>query len=479
MSGAGPPRVVLVSNRGPVTFAAKDGAPARGAGGLVTALGGAARDHDVVWVACAMGPGDARWAARVGPGAHPVDGIRLRLVVPDPAAYRGYYGVISNPLLWFVQHQLQDAPRFPRIDEATWRAWEDGYLAVNRQLAEAVADTLAGLDGPAVVLIQDYHLYLVPRYLRALAGERAALRCFCHIPWPGPDAWRVLPPAMRRPLLASLLQADRVGFQTERDVRRFLQTCVDRLPDVRVVQPWRRVAYAGRETAAAPAPISVDVADLARRAAGPEVEAYRAQVRAIRGDRRLLLRVDRVEPSKNILRGLLAYRNLLAAHPEYRGRVVLLALLIPSRTELVEYRDYLRDVMALVGELNATLGAGDWEPVRVLLGHNYPRALAALGEYDALLVNPLADGMNLVAKEGAVLNRRDGVLVLSEEAGAAEELGAHALLVSPYDIYGTREALHRALTMPAAERRARAAALARQVREHDIHRWFARQLAPD
>jgi trehalose 6-phosphate synthase len=242
------------------------------------------------------------------------------------------------------------------------------------------------------------------------------------------------------------------------------------------VKPWRRLAYEGRQIDAVPYPISIDVDYLEKRLVSEEVQAHLAQFRERYAESKLLLRVDRVEPSKNILRGFIAYRNFLNAYPEYRGRVSMLALLVPSRTEVKEYRHYLRDIMALVGEINATLGEGDWEPVRVLLGNNYDRAIAAFSLYDVLIVNPLADGMNLVAKEGVVLNQRDGVLILSEEAGAAEEMGNLPLLVSPYDVYGTREAMQVALTMLPDEKKERAQKLAAQVREHDIHRWFRQQL---
>ncbi len=477
-AGADAQKIVIVSNRGPYSFASKDGETiaTRGDGGLVTAISSVAERYEVLWISCALGKGDLQWLASVGDGVQEFGNMRIRLVAPDPQQYRGYYNVISNPLLWFVQHQLHDAPRFPIIDRGTWQAWSQGYAGVNRLLAEAVTDSLAGFAGRVIVLVQDYHLYLVPQYLRELLGERAYIHFFSHIPWPGADAWHVLPSAMRLELLAGLLHADRVGFQTERDTRRFLQTSTANLPALRVTRPWRQVTQRGQTTNAAPYPISVDVAALRAQLDTPEGNTWLSRMRSLRGERRLILRVDRVEPSKNILRGLIAYRSFLNAYPEYRGKVALLCLLVPSRSEVAEYRDYLRDVMALSGEINATLGENEWEPVRILLGNNYLRALAALSEYDVLMVNPLADGMNLVAKEGVVLNRRDGVLILSEEAGAAEELGEHALLVSPFDVYGTREALHRALNMPRAERHVRAVALAAQVEEHDIHSWFSRQM---
>ena len=474
-----PLHIIIVSNRGPFTFSVRDGAPIaeRGSGGLVTAISAVARQYDILWISCALSSGDRDWLHHSGEGVHTVEDMKIRLVTPNVAQYQAYYNVISNPLLWFIQHQLYDTPRRPIFDEATWRAWKDGYAAVNRQLAASVAESIAGLEGRIVVMPQDYHLYLLPGYLRELVGERVIIQPFLHIPWPGPDAWRVLPLALRRELLESMLKADRLGFQTERDTRRFLQTAADSLPEIRVSKPWRQLLYRGQKTDTQPYPISVDTVDLETRAASAEVQATLQQFQTAYTDRKLILRIDRVEPSKNILRGFVAFRNFLNAYPEYRRKVDMLALLVPSRTEIKEYKSYLRNIMALVGEINATLGDSDWEPVRVMIGNNYGRAIAALTMYDVLLVNPLADGMNLVAKEGVTLNRCDGVLILSEEAGVAEEFGDAPLLVSPYDVYGTQVALERALTMPLEERHERWQKLATQVRVNDIHHWFRRQIS--
>lgn len=474
-----PLHIIIVSNRGPYNFSVRDGETVaeRGSGGLVTAISAVASQYDVLWISCALSKGDREWLAHSGEGVHTVGDMKIRLVTPDPTQYKAYYNVISNPLLWFIQHQLHDTPRQPSFDRTMWRAWSDGYAAVNRQLAEAVADSITGLEGRIVVMPQDYHLYLLPGFLRDLVGDRVIIQPFLHIPWPGPDAWRMLPLSLRREMLESMLKSDRLGFQTERDTRRFLQTAADNLPGIRVSKPWRQLLYEGRIIDTAPYPISVDTNDLDRRFESSEAQANLQRFHAAYEDHKLILRIDRVEPSKNILRGFIAFRNFLNAHPEYRRKVDMLALLVPSRTEIKEYKTYLRDIMALVGEINATLGDSEWEPVRVMIGNNYRRAIAALSMYDVLMVNPLADGMNLVAKEGVVLNRCDGVLILSEEAGVAEEFGDAPLLVSPYDVYGTHEAILRALTMPVEERRERSEKLAAQVRQNDIHHWFRRQLA--
>lgn len=470
--------IVIVSNRGPFSFSMKNGTPhaVRGSGGLVTAISDVVRQQNVLWISCVLSQGDRDWLNHVGDGPHIIEDMRIRLITPEPNAFHDYYNHISNSLLWFVQHQMHDTPRSPVIDKSMWKAWSEGYVRINRQLAEAVADSIQHLEGPVVVMPQDYHLYLVPQFLREIVGDRVTIQSFLHIPFPGPDAWRVLPLAMRQQLFQGMLQADRLGFQTERDTRRFLQTIVDTMPDVRVIKPWRRLAYQERTIDAHPYPISIDVDILEARLESEQVKTYLQQFKAHYKDRKLIMRTDRVEPSKNILRGFTAFRNFLIEYPAYQRRVEMLALLVPSRVDVPEYNSYLHDIMALVGEINATLGDSDWEPVRVFLSNNYDRAIAAFSLYDVLLVNPLADGMNLVAKEGALLNQRNGVLILSEEAGAAEEFGNAPLLVSPYDVYGTSQAIYQALNMPEDERAKRSQQLAQQVRQNDIARWFKLQL---
>ena len=473
------PLVVIVSNRGPFSFEpVADGSfnVQRGSGGLVTALGALAEKHEVLWVAAAMERGDFLWAKNQGGKPETVEGVRLLLIRPNKKAYEGYYNTIANPLLWFIQHQMWDTPRSPSITRDTWSAWEKGYLTMNRAFAEAVAATIKGETRPIIILPQDYHLYLLPHYLRELIGDRVQIQPFVHIPWPGPDAWRVLPGQIRTAILSSLLQADRVGFQTEKDAFNFVQTCRFYLAEAHS-RGTRDTVYYGEQVIKSIAyPISIDAQKLAALSEEPQAHLLKSQLINFVSDRKLILRVDRIEPSKNILRGLEAYRALLEEHPEHRGKVQMMALLVPSRMEVDEYQDYLRDIMSEAGMINAHFNTPYWEPVRIVVGDNYDRALAAMQLYDVLLVNPLADGMNLVAKEGAVVNQKDGVLVLSEYAGAFFELGEHALTVSPFDIYGTAAALHTALTMPPEEKRQRAEALRRIVEKADIRRWFYDQV---
>ncbi|MGB7875883.1 MAG: trehalose-6-phosphate synthase [Anaerolineales bacterium] len=473
------PLIVIVSNRGPYSFKKNsDGSfkVERGAGGLVTALTALAEQHDVLWVAAAMDKDDRRWVDEQADEPTQVDGISLRLIKPDKKAYQGYYNVISNPLLWFIQHQLWDTPRHPSITQETWDAWGSGYLPINKAFAEIVTETVKGEKRPIIVLLQDYQLYLFPHYLRELLGNEVQIQPFIHIPWPGPDAWRVLPTKMRQAILTSLLEANRVGFQTKKDAFNFVQTCRFYLEGAHSRGTRDTIQYRGREIKAIAYPISINSNKLETLAEEPQTHLLKTQFYNFVGDRKLILRVDRIEPSKNILRGLEAYRTLLKTHPEHRGKIQMMALLVPSRMEVDEYQDYLRDIMSEAGMINANYSTSYWEPVRIVVGDNYDRAIAAMQLYDVLLVNPLADGMNLVAKEGVLVNQRDGVLVLSEFAGVFYELGDQALTVSPFDIYGTANALHEALTMPPEEKRKRAEALRALVKKADIRNWFYDQV---
>ena len=476
-NGNSQPLIVIASNRGPFSFKKKGRgfSVERGAGGLVTALGALAERHDVIWVASAMSADDRAWSQQHQGVVQKVEGISLKLVEPTLEDYEGYYNEIANPLLWFIQHQLWDTPRTPSITANTWDAWEHGYKPVNKLFAEAIAEAVKGTQRPVIVLPQDYHLYMVPHYLRSLLGSGAQIQPFVHIPWPGPDAWRILPPAMRDPLLTSLLESDRVGFQTAKDAFNFVQTCRFYL-GAHAYGRRDAVEFKGRDVGAVAYPISVDVEKLKQLAGMQVTQQERTQLLSSVGDRQVILRVDRVEPSKNNLRGLQAYRALLEKYPEHRGKVQMLALLVPSRMEVGEYRDYLGEIMAEAGTINASFSDTAWEPVRIILGDNYMRAIGAMQLYDVLLVNPLADGMNLVAKEGVLVNRKNGVLVLSEYAGAFFELGEHALIVSPFDVYGTAEAMHQALIMPMDEREKRASALRAIVSKADVREWFESQV---
>ncbi len=473
--------LILASNRGPVTFNYDETGALqmeRGEGGLVTALIGLCHHAEATWIAAAQTEADRAW----GQGVVPLNGqasVQIHFVQPDPAAYDGYYNVVANPLLWFLQHSMWDVPLTPIINRNTWQAWHAGYVAVNRLFAEAIVKQVRANPQPTLVMLQDYHLYLVPRFIRqALKPEaRPTILHFTHIPWPGPEYWGILPPVMRAAIFDGLAGADLLGFQTQNDALNFLRTCAEHLPGrVGVKYNKGRLWFRNHTTYVRDFPISIDVDALRQTARSPEVHAYKKDLEDIVGDYQLILRVDRLEPSKNIVRGFQAYEEMLDLYPEHRERVKFLTLLVPSRLGVDEYQDYLAALMAEAGRINAKYGGGEWEPVRVLVGQNYPRAVAAMQRYDVLLVNSIADGMNLVAKEGPIVNQRDGMLVLSDQTGARQQLAEGAIVISPCDVYATAEALHQALTMPRPQRQEAAQHLRSIVEEQDISAWLYQQL---
>ncbi len=473
--------LIIAANRGPVTFEiAKDGSLQfqRGEGGLVTALTGLCRHTDATWIACAQTEADAAWRERNVTFSEEDVTIRVQFLSPEASAYEGYYNVIANPLLWFLQHSMWDVPRAPVIDRAIWQAWEKGYVAVNRLFAEVIADQVRATSRPTLVMLQDYHLYLVARFLRQgmRPRERPTVLHFVHIPWPGPEYWRILPPAMRQAILDGLCAVDLLGFQTGEDGLNFIRTCQSYLPRAHVNFRHGRVWYRNHATHVRDFPISIDVEALRQLAASPEVAEHRSEIQDAVGDQQLIARIDRTEPSKNIVRGFQAFEEMLELYPEHHGQVQFLALLVPSRMDVDEYRAYLDELMAAAGRVNAQYGTSEWEPVRLLVGENRPRAVAVLQLYNVLLVNSIADGMNLVAKEGPIVNQRDGVLILSEGAGAHEQLEQGAIVISPCDVYATAQALHQALVMSPEERAERAARLRWLIEQEDITAWLCRQL---
>ena len=470
-------RLVIVSNRGPVTFSrGEDGSRehSRGAGGLVTALNAVVRrGGDAVWIASAQSEEDAAVAKE--PAPYEVEDLRVVFVEHDAAAYDLMYNTLANPLLWFVQHGLYDLPRSPRLGDDTREAWEDGYLPVNRNFARAVAETVGDRPG-ATILLHDYQLYMTPLFVREELEEKAAdafVSLFVHIPWPEPDLWGVLPHYIRSGILESLLSADVVAFHTKGYARNFVETAARVLGAEADVENGT-VRYAGREVWVRAYPISIDPAEFEELASSEAVLEQEEFVKGLPG--KLLLRVDRTDLSKNVVRGFEAYGRMLERHPEMREQVTFLAQLQPSRGDIPEYAAYMEAVGRTAEEVNERHGTDGWTPVQLFMMDNFPRSVAAYKNYDVLLVNAVRDGMNLVAKEAAVVNEGDGVLVLSEYAGAHEELGEHALTVNPYDLDEQADAIYEALTMPEDERKRRADALRGAVMANTIEDWVETQL---
>lgn len=457
MPGPGTTELAVLSNRGPVSFAyGADGSlqSKRASGGMVAVLGPGVVEHDAVWLATALSDADR---AATGSGEARIEGYRLRSLPIEAGRFRQYYDVVANQTLWFLLHGLWDLPRRPRFDRHWHQAWS-AFEAVNRQFAEAVATDLAP---GATVLINDYQLALVGAELRRLRPDvRSSV--FIHTPFCHPGELEVLPAAAANGLLAGLAGAGACGFHSHRWADAFEACCRQR----RIPTP---------ETFVSPA--AVDGGGLTTMAASPECDAELRLLEERIGDRRLIVRADRIELSKNVLRGFHAFDDLLAAEPAWRGRVIFGAFVYPSRESLAEYLGYRHEIEAVVRMINAKWATPDWTPILLDMVDNYPRTVAALRRYDVLMVNPVRDGLNLVAKEGPIVNQRDGVLLLSPGAGAWDELGAHAVEAHPFDVAGTADALAAALTMGADERAARAHALRKVATARTPLDWFADQLA--
>jgi trehalose 6-phosphate synthase len=464
--------LVLVSNRGPVTFHA-DGRVQRGSGGLVTALTGLASHRDAIWIASAMTDEDLAkseehdgrpFEVRAPGGGE----YQVRLVASDPDAYDRFYNVFANPMLWFIQHYLWDLSNAPDIRREEIEAFEFGYNVVNEDLARAVVEEIESETEP-VVMVHDYHLYTLPELVRR-ARPDAFLHHFIHIPWTQPDAWRVLPTRIRHEIYSGLLANDIIGFHTRSYRRNFLQCCRDLMDlDVdfgRGVVHWRE-----REVWVRAYPLPIDWKATRRNAESPRVEDFEKELLSRRRDF-LILRVDRADLSKNVLRGFSAFDLFLEQHPEFNERVTFVAQLMPSRTDVPEYAEYLERIEALVAVVNHRHGTPDWMPIQLKLRDDLEEALAAYRHYDVLLVNAMFDGMNLVAKEGPIINRREGVSILSENTGAHEELAEYALSVNPFDIQELADSIHAALTMEQAERARRARGLAEIVTSRDPGDWI-------
>jgi trehalose 6-phosphate synthase len=469
--------LVLVSNRGPVTFQ-DDGSIKRGTGGLVTALTGLASHRDAVWIASAMSDADVEAAERNGGRPFEVEApeggtFQVRFVASDPDAYDRFYNIFANPMLWFIQHYLWDQSNAPDIRRHEVEAFEFGYNVVNEDLATAVLEEIDGEEEP-VVMVHDYQLYTLPAMVRR-ARPDAFLHHFVHIPWSQPDAWLVLPKRIRDEIYYGVLANDIVGFHTRSYRRNFLQCCRDLLElDVDMERGVVHVDDRDVWVRAYPLPIdwraTLDIGGRAR------VHEFEEQVLRRRREY-AILRVDRADLSKNVLRGFTGFDIFLEQHPEFHERITFTAQLMPSRTDVPEYAEYLERIEALVAVINHRHGTPDWMPIALKLRDDLDEAVASYKHYDVMMVNAMFDGMNLVAKEGPLVNERNGVSILSENTGAHEELGEFALSVNPFDVQELADSIHAALTMAPAERERRASGLREVIMRRDPGDWIDEQVA--
>jgi trehalose 6-phosphate synthase len=467
--------MIVVSNRGPVTYEHGPGQELetkRGEGGLVTALGGLASRHQVTWIASAMSDAERELAEQSGGAAIEErlgdSSYRLRLLAHEHRAYDLYYTVIANPTLWFVQHHLWDLIQEPdRRPEKLQQAWMEGYVPINATFAEAVTEELSQRPD-AVVFFNDYHLYLAPRLVRRRVPGARLLQ-FVHIPWPEPECWRVLPEPIPAAIHDGLLASDMIGFHTDRWRRNFLASAEE------IVGAHARgedvISYGSARTRVSARAISVDPAELAEMLSHPSVLEWEREILEARPEF-LVVRVDRTDPSKNIVRGFQAFALFLERHPELHRHVSMLSCLAPSRLDIPEYEDYLGAIQREAESVNERFRQPGWLPIELQIEDDVHQSIAAFKQYDALFVNALYDGLNLVAKEAPLANERDGVLILSENTGACEELGRFSLIIDPLDVPAQAEAIYQALTMDVSERHRRIEELRACVCRRDLSWWI-------
>ncbi|MGF7119402.1 trehalose 6-phosphate synthase [Methanobacterium oryzae] len=448
----------------------------RGAGGLVSTILPFMATFNGTWVASAMTEGDRVVAEKHEKCIVPIPSespeFCISFVVVDPEIYEDYYSVISNPLLWFVQHYMWNTPYVPVIDDNTHKAWHDSYVYVNKIFAERIIEEAETDERKPLIMIQDYHLYTCPGYIREKLDD-IFLSQFIHIPWPQSEYFSILPEYMQEAIVKGLLSNDILGFHLKKYARNFLYTCepyVDKV-DYDKSLIW----YDGRVISVKAYPISVDCERLTENAKSNEVIQKEEIIKKIKGDCFLIYRTDRADLSKNINRGFMAYELFLQKHPEFHGKVKFLSTGMPTRQQIKEYCDYRDENYRIIDSINERYSKDGWKPIEQVFKADYNLVTAAFKHYDCLLVNPIVDGMNIVAKEGPIVNENNGVLIMSNGAGSYEELKDYSIIVNAYDISQTADALYRAMMMSQQERARLIQGLKKIVHERNVYIWMQEQ----
>jgi trehalose 6-phosphate synthase len=392
-------------------------------------------------------------------------GYSAQVVLVDQQEYERYYYDAGVNIIWSTWHGIEDDVPARFNTESPLRSLAS-YIHVNRQMAARVADVAAA---GAVVAVQDYQFMLAPAMIRALRPDLRIVY-FNHVPFPDAASLANLPSIISSTLVYGMLGADLLGFQRGSWAHRFLRCC--QALGLRVDPERGRIWHRGRVSWTRCYPVVVDVPSLTGRLAAPEVCWWAVGTAPAEGTVRIV-RVDRLDPAKNALRGFEAYALLLRRRPALAGIVQFLACLVPSRERMPEYRHYASRVRRVIEEVNLRHPGA----ITVYYGEDQDRALGVLNGYDVLLVNSVADGMNLVAQEGAVANSRDGAVVLSRETGSADLLSGAVILTRPRDVVATADALEAALALSPAERRERANRMRAAVSRGDAAQWLNRQIA--
>lgn len=475
-------RLIIVTNRGPLEYQENPDKTlhyGRNADGIATALIEVGKRIELTWIAAAISEGDrvvAQMAlqhdGRIRSPLHNQN-IHLRYVTIAKQAYRKHYEIISNQLLWFLQHYLYDPTHKLASSQYIQDAWENGYCLANSAFADAVSAELERENSSAVIMLHDYHLYLAAALIRK-AHPQAIIQHFIHIPWPDIRYWCFLPYTIVQSIYTGLAGNDIIGFQTALDAHNFLAGAQRVLQGAVVRFEEGSIWWNNHRTLIRSYPISISVDGERTAVQSTEGQNIAERIYPYLNEK-TIMRVDRIEPAKNIVQGFQAYEQMLDEHPELLGKVNFLAFLVPSRQTLLTYRRYQADVLKIIKRINQKYGLDTWTPIHVFIGNDRLQALVAMQFYDILLVNSLIDGMNLVAKEGTIVNQRNGILLLSRTTGVFQQLEHACIPISSLDVEETAYTLYLAITLPEEERKRIALRAKQIIEENDLDKWLMLQ----
>jgi trehalose 6-phosphate synthase len=472
--------IIVASNRGPVLFKRdKNGKidVIRGKGGIVGSMIPFLERTHGTWFSSAIGECDDyvnnKYDFKVPIPLEDPE-YYLQFVKTDEDVFNNFNGKFANPLLWFIHHSMWHSPYSPCADEELHDAWES-YKFVNSKFAEAIGKDVSTSNKIPIVMLQDYHIYLTPRLIREQHPE-VLMSQFVHIPFPPPEMFQQLPNHMQIEILEGMLTNNVLGFHIPRYMDNFLRTIKFILPEASVDEINGDIFYKGHVCHVRTYPISVDIETLQTHAKSPDVIDKNAEVDEMIGNCKLIYRTDRADLSKNIIRGFQAYDMFLEKYPEWREKVKFVATLMSTRQDIKIYREYTDNIKDIVKKINEKYGTPDWQPIKYMCKGDYDLVIALLKRYDVLMVNPVLDGMNIVAKEGSVVNENNGVLVLSTGAGCYEELKDGAICINPYDLRQTAESMNNALLMDEITRAQMIENARAAVSRNDLNKWVSDQL---
>lgn len=472
--------IIVASNRGPVLFK-RDGEGRleliKGLGGIVGSMIPFMKKTHAKWVSSAIGECDHYINDKYnGKVPIPLENPEyyLQFIKTEEDIFNRFNGKFANPLLWFIHHSMWNPPYSPCADEEMHQAW-DSYQYVNTKFAEAIGEDISTSNKTPIVMLQDYHIYLTPKMIRE-QHQDVLMSQFVHIPFPAPETFQQLPNHMQIEILEGMLTNDVLGFHIPRYMNNFFQTVKFILPNALVNEIVGDIIYNGHVCHVRTYPISVDINTLQTLAQSKNVIAKEAEVKEMIGDCKLIYRTDRADLSKNIIRGFQAYDLFLEKYPEWKEKVKFVATLVATRQDIKAYRDYTDKIKDIVKEINEKYATPDWEPIKYICRGDYELVIALLKKYDVLMVNPIIDGMNIVAKEGSVVNENNGVLVLSTGAGCYEELKDGAICINPYDLRQTAESIDTALLMDDETKAQMSQEAKSAVKRNDLNKWISDQL---